>query len=54
MQHTELTSVFCDDLAGGMGLVAGGSIGRGTVYTQLIRCAAQQRLAQHCKAIILQ
>ena len=54
MQHTELTSVLCDDLAGGMGLVAGGSIGRGIVYMQLIHCAAQQRLARHCKASILQ
>ena len=42
--------MLCD--GGGQG--EGGSKGQGQIYTQLIRTVAQEKLIQHCKAIILQ
>ena len=42
--------MLCD--GGGQG--EGGSKGQGQIYTQLIHTVAQEKLIQHCKAIILQ
>ena len=54
-QHGELTEL-CDDLEGGWGGgVRGKSKREGTyVYLGLIHFVVQQKLIQHCKAIILQ
>ena len=48
-------SSFCDDLEGWAGRVEGRFKRKGIyVYIQLIHVAVQQKLTQHCKAIILQ
>ena len=57
MHHRELSSEFCDDLEwdggrGGREAQEGGDI---CIHTaELIHVAVQQKLAQHCKTIILQ
>ena len=56
--HREISSVLCDhleewDREGGRATQEGGDIGI-YVYIQLIHLVIQQRLTQHCKAIICQ
>ena len=47
--------MLCDDLEGEDGRVGGRLEGEGTyVYIQLIHVVEQQKLTQHCKAVILQ
>jgi len=47
--------VLCDDLEGWDGVVGGRLKKEGIcVYIELIHIVLQQKLAQHCKAIILQ
>lgn len=50
----EFNAQLCDDLEGEWGEGEGGSRGRRRVYSGLIRVVAQQKLSQHCKAIVLQ
>ena len=56
--HREITSVLCDhlegwDREGGSETQEGGDMGI-YVYLELIHFVIQQKLTQHCKAIILQ
>ena len=55
-QDTEFSSVLCDYLDGwDVGQVAGRSQRKGIyLYVWLIHFVVQQKLTQHCKAIILQ
>ena len=47
--------MLCDDLEGWDGVVGGRLKKEGIcVYIELIHIVLQQKLAQHCKAIILQ
>ena len=48
--------VFCDDLEGWMVGGVGGRLQREGIYVyiELIHFVVQQKLTQHCKAIILQ
>ena len=50
--YTELSLVLYDDLEGWDGGLAESSRGKGYVCTYII--VVQQKLTQHCKAIILQ
>ena len=51
----ELSVVLCDELDGWDGEVRGSSKREGIcVYRELIHFIVQQKLTQHCKAIILQ
>ena len=52
IQHRELSSVLCDDIEGWVG----GRLKREGIYVYiwLIHVAVQQKLTQHCKAIIFQ
>ena len=54
-QHRELSSMLCDDLDGhdGREVQEGGDNGI-CVYVWLIHFTVQQKLTQHCRAIILQ
>ena len=55
VQHRELSSLLCDDLDGWDGGGGGRSKREGIqVYIQLIHFIVQQKLTQHCKAILLQ
>ena len=59
MYHRELGWVLRDDLDGRVGGEGGDVGGRSKregihVDIQLIHCVIQQKLTQHCKAIILQ
>ena len=56
IKHRKLSSVFCDDLDGWVGVGVGGRSKRVgvQVYIQLIHFTVQHKLRQHCKAIILQ
>ena len=53
-QGAQLPWVLCDDRAGGLGV--GGRPEREGMYVhlQLIHFVVQQKLTQHCKAVILQ
>jgi len=55
LRHRELISVLCDNLEGGDGGLLGGKLKREGfyIYLQLIYIVVQQKLAHHCKAIIL-
>ena len=52
IQHTELSSVLCDDIEWWVG----GRLKREGIYVYiwLIHVAVQKKLTQHCKAIIFQ
>ena len=53
VQHRELSSVFCDDLEGWVG-VGGRSKREGIcMYRQLIHVVVQQKLIQHCNPMLL-
>ena len=55
LRHRELISVLCDNLEGWDGGLLGGKLKREGfyIYLQLIHMVVQQKLAHHCKAIIL-
>ena len=53
-QHRELSSALCDDLER-WDEVGGRLMREGIyVYIQLIRIIVQEKLTQHCKAVIFQ
>ena len=56
IKHRKLSLVLCDDLEGWDGGGVQGRLKREGmyVYAWLIRFIVQQKLTQHCKAIILQ
>ena len=53
VEHRELSSVLCDDLEDGM-VGMGGRLKGEQIYFTLIHFIVQQKLTQHCNAIVLQ
>ena len=55
VSHRELSAMLCDDLDKGGWQVEGRLKRKGIhVYIELIHIVVQEKLTQHCKAIMLQ